>query len=284
MVNRIWRWHFGRGLVGTPDNFGALGDRPHNPMLLDWLALRLRRRGLVDQGDAPADHALQHLSDEQRRLDAGDRAVDPENRLPLADERPPARSRGDPRRPAGRRRHAGPDDGGLAAHGQESRLFLRPHVARCDRGTTAARRSVYLPVVRNHLYDMFQLFDRADPSVTTGDRATTTVAPQALFMMNSDLVLQAARDHGRRAARPRGAGRRAAGSTCCTKGLRPPAVTRRDGRGPRPSLGRFEHELAAGRSRTGRRPASAPGRRSARSSWCRTNSSTSARREDRDDG
>ncbi|HSG73041.1 MAG TPA: DUF1553 domain-containing protein, partial [Planctomycetaceae bacterium] len=50
------------------------------------------------------------------------------------------------------------------------------------------RRSVYLPIVRSALYDVFQAFDFADPSALSGERQTTTIAPQALFMMNSELV------------------------------------------------------------------------------------------------
>ena len=52
------------------------------------------------------------------------------------------------------------------------------------------RRSIYLPVLRSMLYDVFQAFDFADPSTPNGERATTTVAPQALFMMNSKLVAE----------------------------------------------------------------------------------------------
>ena len=52
------------------------------------------------------------------------------------------------------------------------------------------RRSIYLPVIRSALYDVFQAFDFSDPSMLSGNRATTTIAPQALFMMNSDLVYQ----------------------------------------------------------------------------------------------
>src|SRR6185503_8640954 len=52
------------------------------------------------------------------------------------------------------------------------------------------RRSVYLPVIRSALYDVFTAFDFGDPTVMNGDRPTTTVAPQALFMMNSALVLE----------------------------------------------------------------------------------------------
>ena len=84
MVNRIWLWHFGEGLVRSPDNFGRLGDRPVNPDLLDWLAPPVRRVGLVDQGDAPADHALVHLPDEHA-LRSGRRPGRPREPPALAD-------------------------------------------------------------------------------------------------------------------------------------------------------------------------------------------------------
>jgi hypothetical protein len=64
------------------------------------------------------------------------------------------------------------------------------------------RRSLYLPVVRSALYDVFQAFDFADPSVQSGRRDTTTVAPQALFLMNSDLVLKQTRELARQLLAP----------------------------------------------------------------------------------
>jgi hypothetical protein len=55
------------------------------------------------------------------------------------------------------------------------------------------RRSVYLPIIRSSLYDVFQVFDFGDPSVANGDRQNTVVAPQALFMMNGSIVLKQTR-------------------------------------------------------------------------------------------
>jgi hypothetical protein len=193
MVNRIWRWHFGQGLVNTPDNFGALGDRPTNQPLLDWLAHRFMEGGW----SIKALHRLIMLSSTYRMssVDEDPRGaqVDPENHLL--------------RRMNVRRLEAEAiRDALLAVSGTldrtmggslltvKNRDYFFNHTSRDTTAYDSRRRSVYLPVVRNHLYDMFELFDSPDASVTNGDRATTTVAPQALFMLNSDLVLQAARD------------------------------------------------------------------------------------------
>ena len=65
MVNRIWRGHFGRGIVPTVDNFGRLGEKPSNQALLDWLALRFIEDGMVDEIDASVTDAFERLPDEQ---------------------------------------------------------------------------------------------------------------------------------------------------------------------------------------------------------------------------
>jgi len=77
--------------------------------------------------------------------------------------------------------------GGSMLH-VKNRQFLFDHTSKDGTKYESTRRSIYLPVIRNHLYDVFQLFDYSDASVLNGNRSTTTVAPQALFMLNSKFV------------------------------------------------------------------------------------------------
>ena len=72
-----------------------------------------------------------------------------------------------------------------------NREFIFNHTSKDNTSYDTLRRSVYLPVIRNNLYDGFALFDYTDASVSNGNRATSTVAPQALYMMNSRLLLHA---------------------------------------------------------------------------------------------
>lgn len=68
--------------------------------------------------------------------------------------------------------------------------FIFNHTSKDDTSYATYRRSIYLPVIRNNLYDGFSLFDYSTADVVNGDRDTSTVAPQALFMLNSELVLE----------------------------------------------------------------------------------------------
>ena len=63
MANRLWQYHFGRGIVPTPNDFGKLGEPPTHPELLDWLATEFVAGGWRLKRDAPADHALERLPD-----------------------------------------------------------------------------------------------------------------------------------------------------------------------------------------------------------------------------
>jgi mono/diheme cytochrome c family protein len=193
MVNRVWRWHLGAGIVATVDNFGLLGEKPTHPELFDWLATEFMAKGW----SVKHLHRLVVLSSAYRMSSAYDPAAaekDPENRLHW---------RANVRRiesEAIRDSLLAVSDkldttmGGPALHHVKNRAFLFDHTSKDLTTYDSPRRSVYLPVVRNNLYDVFQLFDSTDAAVLSGDRATTTVATQALFWMNSPLVESAADD------------------------------------------------------------------------------------------
>lgn len=190
-VNRIWLGHFGEGIVRTPDNWGLLGDRPDHPELLDWLAATFVEGGWSFK----KLHRRILLSNTYQMSCATDpkgMQADPDNRLVWHMNR--------------RRLEAEPfRDAILAVAGKldttigGSLLTTRDNdYVTNDQSANAAqygspRRSLYLPVIRNALFDMFQAFDFGDPSTTHAQRASTTVAPQALYMMNSPFVLEQSR-------------------------------------------------------------------------------------------
>ena len=190
MVNRIWQWHFGTGLVRTPNNFGRLGERPTHPQLLDWLATQFVESGW----SIKSMHRLIMLSSTyQMSSDGSSQAVeiDPENRWYGRVNRQ-------------RLNAEAIRDAILAVSGQLDGRMRGTQLETPNRKyvTSTAnvnpvvyqslRRSLYLPIVRSALYDVFQAFDFPDPSVTNGRRQSTTVAPQALFMMNSQFVAEQA--------------------------------------------------------------------------------------------
>lgn len=190
IANRIWRWHFGEGLVRSTENFGKLGSRPSHPELLDWLARRL-----ADSGWSVKQlHRLIMLSSTYQmssKHDPAAAAIDPENQFLW-------------RAPVRRLEAEAIRDSLLAVAGLAdfsmggsmlhvgNRKFLFDHTSKDETSYDTRRRSVYLPVIRNHLYDGFQLFDYSDASVPNGNRSTSTVAPQALYLMNSELAADAA--------------------------------------------------------------------------------------------
>lgn len=190
MVNRVWQWHFGHGLVRSPDNFGRLGERPSHPALLDWLAHEFGNVG-PRAWSVKALHRQLLASTTYRQsteYNAASALADPENRLLWRSHR--QRMDVEVLR-----------DSLLAISGQLDETpggTLLPTANRAYVTSTANvnpaiynsnRRAIYLPVVRSALYDVFTAFDFADPSTLAGQREQTTVAPQALFMMNSGFVL-----------------------------------------------------------------------------------------------
>jgi hypothetical protein len=81
-----------------------------------------------------------------------------------------------------------------------NRGYLFDHTSKDLTRYDSPRRAIYLPVIRNNVYDFFQLLDYPDPAVANGDRSSTTIAPQALMMLNSDLVMDAATGLAKRLA------------------------------------------------------------------------------------
>jgi hypothetical protein len=196
MANRLWHYHFGRGLAASPSNFGRLGEPPTHPELLDWLA----RRFVDDGWSIKRLHRTIVLSNTYRmssRHDAAAAAADPQNRKLW--RFPVQRLEAEEVRDA-LLAVAGTLDlsmGGSLLH-VKNREFFFNHTSQDGTTYDSHRRSLYLPVVRNHVYDVLELFDFPDPAVQSGDRSSTVVAPQALLMLNSNLVMNAANDVAQR--------------------------------------------------------------------------------------
>ena len=198
MVNRIWRWHFGRGIVASTDNFGTIGDKPSHPALLDWLA----RRFIEDGWSVKEMHRLILSSSAYQMASANPSAgqysaapdpamVDPENKLLW-------------RANIQRLEAEEIRDSILAVSGSlnleiggktiplHNREYVFNHTSQDATTYETPRRALYIPIIRNHLYDMLEQFDYPDPTMPTGSRNSTVVAPQALIMLNSPLVMDAA--------------------------------------------------------------------------------------------
>ncbi len=170
IVNRLWQHHMGKGLVATPSDFGAQGERPTHPELLDWLANRLIRSGwrLKPMHRLIMTSAVYR---QRHRSDAKNERVDPDNRLLW-------------HRPLRRLDAEAVRDSMLAVSGQLDRTMWGPGTL----DESSRRRSIYLTVKRSRKIPMLQLFDTPDTLQGIGRRPTTTVAPQALLMMNSPQV------------------------------------------------------------------------------------------------
>ncbi|HJZ91495.1 MAG TPA: DUF1553 domain-containing protein [Gemmataceae bacterium] len=183
IVNRAWHWLFGSGLVRTTDNFGTTGELPSHPELLDHLAARF----VADSWSVKRLVRAIVLSRTYRQSAANPTAAtaDPENRL------------------FGRANRRRLDaecirDTMLAVSGQlapDRGGPTFPTNLPADYGYKSAdtRRSVYLPVFRNAISESLEAFDFADPSVVTGRRNVSTVASQALYLLNHPFPAEQAR-------------------------------------------------------------------------------------------
>jgi mono/diheme cytochrome c family protein len=209
LVNRFWLLHFGQGIVATPGDFGQLGARPSHPALLDWLATRfvqdgwsLKRLHRLVMGSA----AYQQSS--QRRADL--EALDPENRLlgRMNVRRLEAEAVRDALLCVSgmlERTMGGPpvpvtvDEVGQVIVGLDNRDSAgRPQGKRKSLGAAELRRSIYIEVRRSLPVSMLEAFDLPTLTPNCELRSRSTVAPQALWMMNSEFVLVRSHDLARR--------------------------------------------------------------------------------------
>lgn len=172
MVNRIWAWHFGEGLVRSPSNFGYRGEPPTHPELLDFLAAQWVRHdwSIKWLHRQIVTSKLYRMTSDVRTYEQ----QDPENRLLW--RRTPRRLEIEALR-----------DSLLSIAAGLERRFGGP-----GSGEESARRTVYLQIDRAALREIFSIFDYVDPASHIEQRPVTTVPSQALFLMNHPLVHQQA--------------------------------------------------------------------------------------------
>jgi hypothetical protein len=187
-VNRVWAWLMGAGLVRTVDNFGVTGERPSHPELLDHLARRFTAEGwsvkrLVRAIMLSRTYQLAaSATPDAKRLDPDNRLFSHANRRRLEAEE----IRDAILWTSGKLDLAvgGPNivlGPGSAAQGYEYGYVFAD-----------LRRGVYTPAFRNRRLDVFEVFDFADANAPIGVRPVTTVAPQALYLMNHPFVIEQA--------------------------------------------------------------------------------------------
>jgi hypothetical protein len=191
-ANRAWSHLFDRGIVPTVDNFGALGEPPTHPELLDYLAVSFREQGWSIKGLIKS-LVLTRTYQLSSAYDARNAAVDAGNEWLWRQS--PRRLDGESIRDAmlavsGSIDLAPPRSSLLREFGyQEARGSAVPGGGRA--GVT--KRSVYLPIVRNVIPESLAIFDFPDASLVVGDREVTTVPAQALYFMNSPFVIEQSR-------------------------------------------------------------------------------------------
>jgi hypothetical protein len=189
MANRIWHYHFGQGIVGTPSDFGLMGQRPTHPELLDWLASEFISSGW----DIKKMHKLIVTSSTYRQTSVySEAAAKADGRNRLLWRFPRQRLEGEVIR-----------DSSLAVAGLLNTTLGGPSVMpELPEGMPASRggwkvspeeernrRSVYIFVKRNARYPMMEVFDMPDTHESCGRRNQTTTAPQALTLLNGKVVL-----------------------------------------------------------------------------------------------
>ena len=176
-VNRIWQYHFGKGIVRTSSDFGSTGDRPTHPQLLDWLATELVARGWSWK----AMHRLILTSSTYRQRRAPQRIeaeIVRDSILAVSGKLNP--------------QMGGPGiypriDPAVVNTGSRPRWPLD-----AKEGPDVWRRSVYIFVKRSVLLPLIEVFDCPATTVSSPVRSVSTVSPQALALLNNEMVLEQA--------------------------------------------------------------------------------------------
>jgi hypothetical protein len=205
MANRIWHYHFGRGIVATPSDFGMMRERETHRELLDWLAATFVERGW----SVKAMHRMMMLSSAYQQssaFNAEAAKADPDNKLLWRFRR--QRLTGEEIR-----------DAVLAVSGKlnlqmggpsvfpdiPDKMEVRGGWKRDESEEAKNRRSIYVFVRRNSRYPMFQAFDMPDTHESCARRGVTTTAPQALSLLNDKVILHAAQAFAARVLKESGA-------------------------------------------------------------------------------
>ena len=211
IVNRLWMHHFGRGLVATPADFGILGEPPSHPELLDWLADQLVRSGWSLKQIHRRILLSQTYQQSSIRTAAFEQ-VDPENRLlgRMNLRRLEAETIRDAmievsgmqnRIMGGPPETVNPDDVGQVIIGDATRdgngILVAPFVD----GPAHYRRSIYVQVRRSMPLGLLEPFDLPSMTPNCDQRSSSTVAPQALLMMNNRQAILLAEHFARRISR-----------------------------------------------------------------------------------
>lgn len=191
LVNRIWHHLFGAGLVRTVDNFGTTGELPSHPELLDSLAIRFVEGGWSIKR-LIREMVLSRTYRQASTFRQSAFLKDPDNRLlwRMPKKRLPAESIRDAMLSVSGELDLARPDGSLVARVIGDRpislIGLDKRVPADLDGST--NRSVYLPILRDRLPDVLELFNFAEPSLVTGNREQTNVPLQALYLMNSPFL------------------------------------------------------------------------------------------------
>jgi hypothetical protein len=198
MANRIWHYHFGQGIVGTPSDFGVMGERPSNPQLLDYLASTFMENGWSIKNM----HRMIMLSNAYQQSSAYQAAaakVDPDDKLVwrFARRRLEGETIRDSMLFVGGELNAKMGGPGIFAPLPPGVSMPRSTYLNWKTEKDQAesdRRSVYIFVKRNLRYPMFETFDFPDTHEPCPRRFATVTPTQPLALMNDELVMEWSRD------------------------------------------------------------------------------------------